>query len=216
MTTDLLIFPFGGNAKEALIAILAQNSMKPTWNVLGFIDDDAHLWGQEFCGIKVLGGSKIASDLPSTQVLAVPGKPENYNQRDKIIQRIEIDHERFATVLDPTVRVAPDALIGKNTLLMANVVISCSVKVGNHCVVLPNTVISHDSYVGDYSVIGSNVSISGSCNISQNCYIGSGTRIKDHITVGSQSMIGIGSCVINDVEENEIVAGNPARLVKNI
>ena len=34
---DLLIFPFGGNARESLLVILAQNRVKPIWNLLGII-----------------------------------------------------------------------------------------------------------------------------------------------------------------------------------
>lgn len=213
---DLLIFPFGGNAREGLLAIQAQNSKKPTWNVIGFIDDDEKRWGREYCGIKVIGKSSIITNFPSAQILAVPGNPQNFIRRDQIIALLNIPIDRYVTVIDPTVRIAPDARIGKNTLLMANVVISCSVQIGNHCIVLPNTVISHDSSIGDYSLIGSNVSVSGSCTIGNTCYIGSGARIQDHLTIGPKSLVGLGSCVIRDVPDKTVVAGNPARYLRKI
>jgi sugar O-acyltransferase (sialic acid O-acetyltransferase NeuD family) len=211
---DLIIFPFGGNARESLLAIQAQNKVEPTWNVVGFIDDDKNFWGKEYCGVKVLGGRNIITNFPSAQILAVPGNPENFLKRAKIINHLDVLLNRYATVIDPSARIAPDAKIGKNTVLMANVVISCSTEIGNHCVVLPNTVISHDSYIGDYSLIGSNVSISGSCTIGRTCYIGSGTKIKDHLTIGSQCLVGLGSCVIRDVPDMTVVAGNPARYLR--
>jgi sugar O-acyltransferase (sialic acid O-acetyltransferase NeuD family) len=211
---DLLLFPFGGNARESLLTILAQNKVEPTWNVLGFIDDNESLWNKDYCGVKVLGGRSILTDFPSAQVLSVPGNPENFLKRAEIIAILDVPLERYVTVIDPSARIAPDAKIGKNTVLMANVVISCSVKIGNHCIILPNTVISHDSCIGDYSLIGSNVTISGSCTIGHTCYIGSGKRIKDHLTIGLQSLIGIGSCVIRDVEEKTVVVGNPARFLR--
>ncbi len=211
---DLLLFPFGGNARESLLTILAQNRAEPTWNLLGFIDDDESLFGKEYCGIKVLGGTRILTDFPTAQILAVPGSPENFLERHKIIDRLGLPEDRFATIIDPSTRVAPDSKIGKNTVLMANVIISCSVVIGNHCVVLPNTVVSHDSRIGDYSLIGSNVTISGYCRIGRACYIGSGTRIKDHLTIGSQCLVGLGSCVIRDVPDGTVVAGNPARYLR--
>lgn len=211
---DLLIFPFGGNARESILAIQAQNKVEPTWNVVGFIDDDKNLWGKECFGVKVLGGRSILANFPSANILAVPGSPENFLKRAKIIALLDVASKRYVSVIDPSVRIATDAKIGKNTVLMANVVISCLVEIGNHCIVLPNTVISHDSCIGDYSLIGSNVSISGSCTIGHTCYIGSGTRIKDHLTIGSQCLIGLGSCVIRDVPDNTVVAGNPARYLR--
>ena len=207
---DLLIFPFGGNARESLLAIQAQNKVEPTWNVLGFIDDNENFWEKEYSDVKVLGGRNIITNFPSAQILAVPGNPESFSKRAKIIDSLDVPLDRYVTIIDPSALIAPDAKIGKNTVLMANVVISCSAEIGNHCVVLPNTVISHDSCIGDYSLIGSNVSISGSCTIGHTCYIGSGTRIKDHLTIGSQCLIGLGSCVIRDVSDKTVVAGNPA------
>jgi len=58
---DLLIFPFGGNAKEALAAAFAQNNIKPTWNILGFVDDNEDLWGKSSCGICVLECAKTGN-----------------------------------------------------------------------------------------------------------------------------------------------------------
>jgi len=212
---DLLIFPFGGNARESILAIQAQNRVRPTWNVLGFIDDNENFWGKEYFDVKVLGGRNIITNFPSANILAVPGNPESFSKRAKIIDSLDVSLDRYVTIIYPSARIAPDAKIGKNTVLMANVVISCLVEIGNHCVVLPNTVISHDSSVGDYSLIGSNVTISGSCTIGSTCYVGSGTSIKDNITIGNQCLVGLGSCVIRDVPDNTVVAGNPARYLRN-
>lgn len=211
---DLIIFPCGGNARESLLTIIAQNELEPTWNVLGFIDDDESLWGKEYCGVKVLKGRSVLPNFPSTQILAVPGNPENFLRRSNIIALLGVRLDRFVTIIDPSARISPNAKIGKNTVLMANVVVSCSVEIGDHCIVLPNSVISHDSQVGDYTMVGSNVTISGSCKIGHTCYIGSGSKIKDHINVGPQCLVGIGSCVISDIPGKAVVVGNPARYLR--
>ena len=52
---DIILFPFGGNAREAVMAILALNSIEPMWNILGFVDDNADLYGKECCGFRVIG-----------------------------------------------------------------------------------------------------------------------------------------------------------------
>lgn len=211
---DLLIFPFGGNAQESLLAVQSINKYRPVWNVLGFIDDDKSQWGKEFCGVKVLGGRNILGGSIHALVLAVPGNPHNYQKRKQIIDNLGLPDSRFVTIIDTSIRISPDALIGHNTVCMAHSFISCSVTIGSNCVILPNTVIAHNSHIGDYCMIGSNVTISGSCKIGDSCYIGSGSKIKDHIKIGPQSLIGIGSCVIRDVEANSVVVGNPARLLR--
>jgi len=212
---DVILFPFSGNAREAIITILALNSVEPTWNILGFIDDNTDLYGKECCGFKVLGGRDKLSEFQSAKILAVPGNPDNFIMRREIIYQLSVTRDRFATIIDPSCRIATDSDIGVNTLIMGNVTISCSVVIGDHCVILPNTVISHDSKIEDYSLVGSNVSISGSCNIGWNCYVGSGSNIRGNLKIGSCSLIGIGSCVIKNVPENATVVGNPARVLRN-
>ena len=214
MPEKLLLFPFGGNAKEALISIFAINSVRPEWDIVGFLDDDHSVHGKNYCGIKVLGGRELLGLYDSAYVLAVPGSPKGYLRRKAIIDGLLLDQSRFATIMHPSVVRAPDAIIGYNTLLMSNVVVSCGSRIGNHCIVLPNTVLAHDSSIRDYSCIGSNVSISGSVGIGSECYIGSGVKIRENILVGERSLIGLGANVVSDIEKETVAIGNPARSVR--
>jgi len=46
--------------------------------------------------------------------------------------------------------------------------------------------------------------------------IGSGATILCNVTIGENAIIGAGSLVTRDVPPNTIVAGNPARIFRNI
>jgi sugar O-acyltransferase (sialic acid O-acetyltransferase NeuD family) len=214
MPEKLILFPFGGNAREALMTTLLTAVMKKKWQVIGFIDDDPSLWKKDLFGVKVLGGREKLKKFSHARVLAVPGNPDNYLKRKNIIKSLALNKKRFATIIHPSVIISPDAQIGFNTLIMPHVVISCGVKIGNHCVILPNTVISHESQIGDYCCLGSNITISGSVTIKPQCYLGSGTNVRDKITIGEKTLVGLGSNVISNIEKQVIVAGNPARLIR--
>ncbi|MBJ6727091.1 NeuD/PglB/VioB family sugar acetyltransferase [Geomesophilobacter sediminis] len=212
----LLLFPFSGNARESLAAVMEANRREPSWELIGFIDDAPSTHGMSCCGVKVVGGREILVQMPETFVLAVPGSPESFNQRKGLIDSLNLPASRFATVMHPSACRAADANIGINTLIMSNVVVSCGVTIGNHCIILPNTVISHDSIVNEYCCIGSNISISGGVSIGANCYVGSGTKIKEKVTIGAGSLVGLGSNVISDIDAGVIAAGNPARVIKRL
>ncbi len=214
MPKQLLLFPFGGNAKEALISIFAINGIQPEWNIVGFLDDDHSVHGKACCGIKVLGGKELLKVYDTAYVLAVPGSPKGYLRRKTIIGGLCLDKSRFATIVHPSVIRSPDATIGYNTLVMSNVVVSCGSQIGNHCIVLPNTVLAHDSSISDYGCIGSNVSLSGSVNIGSECYIGSGVTMRENIKIGARTLIGLGSNVISDIEEGTVAVGSPARAIR--
>lgn len=214
MPDKLIIFPCGGNARESLAAIESLNSVKKRWDVIGFIDDDPAFKGRECCGVKVLGGRDVLKKHPEASVLAVPGSPSNYKKRKEIIGSLGIEGGRFATIIDAGARVAADAAIGRNSLIMSGVFISSNVRIGNNCLILPNTSIMHDAVIGDYTCVGANVTISGNAVIGELCYIGSGSRIREKVRVGSGSLVGMGANVLKDAEPGVVVVGNPARVLR--
>ena len=214
MPDRLIIFPFGGNARESLLTILDINKKNKKWDVLGFIDDDSSSWGKECCGVKVLGGQEVIKEFQDVKILAVPGNPKDYLKRQESINRLETVNTHFATIIHPSVTISPDSILGYNTIIMSNVVISCGANIGNHCVVLPNSVIAHDCIVGDYCCIGSNVTISGNVALGSNCYVGSGASMRDNIKIGENTLIGLGSNVISNFASGVVVAGNPAKRLR--
>lgn len=52
--------------------------------------------------------------------------------------------------------------------------------------------------------------------IKKNAWIGAAATILPGITVGENSIVAAGAIVTKDVPDNTIVAGNPARIIKNI
>lgn len=211
---DILLFPFNGNAKEAISVIRDINKPKNTWNILGFIDDDKKTHGKFFADIQVLGGRECFQIFSAASVLAVPGRPENFQQRPDLICSLPVTKERFATIIHPSVTVGVACEIGYNSLLMSHVVLTANVTIGNNVVILANSVIAHDSIINDYTLLGATVSISGGVRVEENCYIGSGAKIIQETTIGKQALVGLGAVVISDIAPGEVVAGNPARRIK--
>lgn len=210
MPESLILFPFGGNAREAVVAIEALNAARPSYRILGYLDDDCErLRGTDY---PILGATEVwRSHRGKARLLAVPGSPRSFRQRRGLIERFELRPEDAVCIVDPSVRIAASARVGMNSLVMAGCFVSAGARIGSHCVVLPNSVVSHDASLQDYAVIGSNVSVSGGVVIGENCYIGSGARIREGISIGAGAMVGIGAVVVRNVAPGEVVAGVPAR-----
>lgn len=205
---QLLIFPCNGNAIEAL------DCLGPEYHFTGFVDDMTEKQRSGAFGHPVFARDAIA-DQPSCRVLAVPGSPSSYTTRRRVIESLRINSSRYARIIHPSAVVSPNSIVGYNVLAMAGVVITSNAVIGNHVCLLPNTVVHHDSQVGDWSLIGSNVAIAGNVVIGENCYIGSGSSLRNGIQIGDRALIGLGSTVIQDVPADTVVAGNPARVLRN-
>ncbi|MBS0394373.1 MAG: acetyltransferase [Proteobacteria bacterium] len=204
----LLIFPFNGNAVEALACL------DDGYALAGFVDDTPAKHGRSPFGPTVFARSVLA-DRPDCAVLAVPGSPTSYRQRREVIAGLGVEPARWARVIHPRASVSPLARIGRNVLIMAGVVVTANAVIGDHVCILPNTVIHHDAVIGDYALVGANVTVAGSTRIGDNAYVGSGSRLMNGITIGAGALIGLGSNVIRDVPAGARVAGNPARPVRS-
>ncbi len=76
------------------------------------------------------------------------------------------------------------------------------------------THIAHGVELGANTLVAAHSVIGGSCVIGENCYLGIGCIIKNKVRIGKNSIIGAGCVVLHDVEENSVMVGNPARLLR--
>lgn len=81
-------------------------------------------------------------------------------------------------------------------------------------------VIHKDAVIGANVNIGSNVTIGGRSNqsavpvIGNNVYIATGAKILGNIRIGDRVIIGANAVVISDVPSDCVVAGIPAKIIK--
>lgn len=202
----ILIFPYNGNGIEAA------NCLSSEFDLIGFVDDTPEKQGIQKNGYMVY--TRDAFDkYPDALVLAVPGSPTSFTQRESVINSLNIKKDRWATVIHPKATISTLASIGYNTLIMAGVVITSNTIIGNHVCILPNTVAHHNSKIDDYCLIGSNITIAGNTIINSNCYIGSGSNIINNIEIDEMSLIGLGTNVIKSIPAHSKLVGNPARII---
>lgn len=222
MATELkkiILFGATGGCVDILDTIHDINASlsEPRYECVGFLDDKSDMWGAEVLGAKVLGPFESASDyLSECYFVTGIGSPYNYWRRAEIISNLGIPRERFETIIHPTASISSSAEIGLGSVIHQNAAVTTNARVGDYVLILPNAVVSHDDIIGDYSIITAGVSISSGVKVGKSCYIGANSSIRQDITIGDFSQVGMGSVVLNDVAENSIVVGSPARFLKNV
>lgn len=75
--------------------------------------------------------------------------------------------------------------------------------------------IAHNAHIGKNTLVIAQAEISGSVHIGDGCTIGPGAVIREHVTIGDGTLIGLGAVVVKDVPAHVVVAGNPARILRD-
>jgi len=212
-----VILGTNGNCIDMLDTIDSINASKGrmVYECIGFLDDNPTLQGTTLCGLQILGPLSKAQELRDCYFVNGIGSPTNYIHKSDIISKAGVSLDRFETLIHASVKVSKTAQIGIGTVIFENVAVTSNVKIGNHVIILPNSVISHDVVVDDYTCITGGVCISGGTQIGKHCYLGTNSTIIGGITVGNYSLIGMGSVVLDNVAENSVVVGNPAKLLRH-
>lgn len=207
----LLIVGAGGFARETAAAVAAINGVRPTWSLLGHLDDDPLRHGELIGGIAVLGPSSAVEEHSDAAVVICTGRPDNYTSRERIARRLGLDDQRYATIVHPAAAVGKGCAIGVGSVLLAQVALTVDVTVGRHVAVMPHVVLTHDVRVEDWVTLASGVRAGGGCHIRSGAYIGAGACLREGTTVGERALIGMGSIVTRDVPPGRTWYGSPAR-----
>jgi sugar O-acyltransferase (sialic acid O-acetyltransferase NeuD family) len=208
---QLLLLGAGGFAREAAEAVRAVNAVHSTWQLLGYLDDDPGKAGKTLGRLPVLGRLDALSEYRAAQVVLCPGRPDNYAIRPKLVERLGLDEERFATIVHPTATAGLSCEVGAGSVLLAHVDLTADVVVGRHVVVMPQVVLTHDVRVGDFATLASGARLGGGCHVGHGAYVASGACLREGIKVGDRAMVGMGAIVTRDVPADRLWYGAPAR-----
>lgn len=194
---DILIIGAGGIGRETAWIIEEINEVKPTWNLLGYIDENSEIHGKELNGYKVLGGLEVLEKLEEKPYVVVA--IANCSVKKSIVTKLG-EKYNFATIIYPTVKVSKFIQIGQGTIMYPGVILTVNTKIGNHVLISGNCTIGHDTVIGDYSSVLWGSNFSGYDTVGESCFIGVGTKVIQGINISKENKISAGITVIEDVK----------------
>ena len=211
----LLIIGAGGTGQDVAGFVSDINAAGSTYECLGFLDDDPTLRGKEICGRPVLGPLSSASEYADVAFANCLGSPRSFLRREQCVRDLGLTDDSFETIIHPTAIVASGCSVGSGSILYPFTHLGPGVELGSQVIVLTHSVIHHHANVGRFTIIASGCSVSGGARIGASCYLGTGSTIRDGLCIGERSLVGMGSAVVEDVRAGTVVAGVPARRIRD-
>ena len=114
----------------------------------------------------------------------------------------------------------PKINIGDKVQIGQNCHITCagSVRIGMGCCIMPNVLITdiEHIYMCDKTLGETGIEV-GEVTIGEYAVIGAGAKILGHrkIKIGKNAVVGTNAVVMEDVPDNAIVAGMPAKMIRS-
>ena len=139
----------------------------------------------------------------------------NNEIRQKITNRILTYNDNLpCNAIAESSIISKKSIIGYGVLVAPGSIINSSSNVGNGVICNTGSIIEHECEIGEYTHIGPGAILCGNVKIGNNTFVGAGSVIKEGVIIGDNVIIGAGTVVIHDIEDNNIVVGNPQRIIK--
>ena len=148
--------------------------------------------------------------------------------------RLESDRKNSAIplldIIPVNARIEPGAIIragvkiGENSIIMMGAIINIGAEIGNYSMIDMNAVIGARGKIGKRVHVGAGAIIAGvleppsqePCIIEDDVLIGANAVILEGVKVGQGSVVAAGSVVTKDIPSGVVVAGVPAKIIKNV
>ena len=208
-----------GGSGIGMIAASIANDLG-NWKVLGFLNDIIPLGSKigKYNSIEVIGRTndyeKYLAEDDCYFFMAYVGMQNEKSVYEKL-ESLQIPTYKWATLIHPTA-IIPKGFcsIGNGVLMAPLSQLSPDTTVEDNCIMLPNSFLGHDSTMKRFSHIATNGVVGANVVVGKAVHIGSNATLREKIIIGDYSLVGAGSVVLNDVPENSIVVGNPAKLLR--
>jgi sugar O-acyltransferase (sialic acid O-acetyltransferase NeuD family) len=209
----MLIVGAKGFAKEILEAF--ENNIHA--DKIAFYDDVNDHDGKLFEKFNILKTEESALDFFKTNGNEFSLGAGNPFTRYKLYKKFMALGGRFCSGISSNAITGKyNVVIGEGCNILPNAVISNDVSLGKGCIVYYNAVITHDCRLGDFVEVSPSVNLLGRVSVGSFSQIGAGAVVLPDVIIGKNVVIGAGAVVTENIKDNSVAAGVPAKIIKEL
>ena len=206
----LVIIGASGFGREVAWLVERINKMKATWDLIGFVDDDEEIQGQNINGYPVLGKLNWLNEQENEIYLVCAVGASKV--RKMIVSTLK--NVKYATLIDPSVIMSERVTIGEGCIICAGTIITVNIEIGSHVIINLDCTVGHDVKINNYVTLYPSVNVSGNVCLEECVEMGTGSQIIQGLKVGNNTIVGAGSVVVKELPQNCTAVGSPAKAIK--
>ena len=208
---DIAIFGAGGFGKEVACLINKINEKEPTWNLVGFFDDNPDKKGTMVSHYApCLGGMDELNAYDKELAITIPiGNPLIVK---KVYSRIMNEKIYFPNLVMTDFKMSDPKTfkMGQGNIIQGGCCVSCDVELGDFNVLNSSIAFGHDAKVGSFNTFMPGTRISGGVTIGDENFFGVGSIVLQMLKIGNQVRLGAGSVMMTKPKDGNLYIGNPA------
>jgi len=209
---DLVIIGAGGHARAVAWLVEEINQERDSWNLIGFIDEDATRKGLVMNGYPILGSFEhLNGAITKAYAVCAVANPQ---LKKKLIGKGLQAGYKFVNLIHPNVRMSKHISMEEGNMICAGNIIGVNVSLGNHIIINFNCTIGHDSVIADLCTLAPAVNVAGNVAIGQGCDIGIDSTIIQGVAIGEWTVLGAGAVATKDLPPYCTAVGVPAKPIK--
>ena len=213
MARKKIILIGGGENYKVVISILEKIDQ---FEIAGIIDSKDKV-GNLINDIKIIGTDDDLSEIYKSGIrygLITVGSIRDNIKRYQLFNMVKKIGFKFPKVISTEAIVDKYVKIGEGSVVMPGCIINIDSSIGKNCIINTGSIVEHDCKIGNHCHIAPGVHIAGGVEIDELSFIGIGTTIKQGIKIGKNVTVGAGSVIINDIPDNVIAFGCPAKIIE--
>ena len=148
---------------------------------------------------------------------------DSYLEQDRRNSAIPmLDMRNINARIEPGCFIRENVTIGDNAVIMMGAVINIGAKIGEGSMIDMGAVLGGRAEVGKHCHVGAGAVLAGVIEppsakpvvLEDDVLIGANAVVVEGVRIGKGAVVRAGSIVLNDVPAGAVVAGNPARIIK--
>lgn len=207
----VILLGAGGHCKVVV------DILQDRYDIVGVTDIDITKHGKKFYGVKVLGNDDVLVEIYNKGIknaLLTLGSVRDNTAREKLFNYAKNIGFNMVNAISNQCILSKSVMLGEGNVILPGVIINACTRIGSNCIINTGSIIEHDCIIEDHVHISPGVKIAGGVKIGKGSFIGIGCTIIQGVKIGNNVTIGAGAVVIEDIPDNAIAVGVPAKIIK--